>query len=222
MIYLTPIIIFYFYSSSMNKILRNDEPLNQKYSTLIEDFSRTKNIRFYYPAFFLLRILFIFNLYYLPSYPLLQVIICSSMPSFNILIVKFLNIYKKTSTERLFILNEIVVLVVFVLIGFFIMELEDGKEDIIGYAVIGVVIFGFSIGIIASLIEMINSIKSKCKKNQISKKEDKTNPYSPKIILKCENKLFESHDFDDSRNFIQVVPFNSNYPSAFQSLNPTP
>jgi hypothetical protein len=202
--------------------VRNDEELNQKYSTLLEDFNKNKNIKFYYPAFFLLRILFIFNLYYISSYPLLQVVVCASMPIFNIIIVKTLNIYKKASTERLFILNEIVVLIVFVLIGLFLMELEDSKEEIIAHAVIGVVIFGFFIGILASLIKIINSIRYKCKRNQVVKKEDKTNDFNPKVILKCGDKSPESHGFHDSRSFIQVVPFNSNYPSAFQSFNLDP
>ena len=202
--------------------MRNDEELNQKYSTLLEDFNKNKKIKFYYPAFFLLRILFIFNLYYVSSYPLLQVVVCASLPVFNIIIVKTLNIYKKASTERLFILNEIVVLIVFALIGLFLMELEDSKEKIIAYAVIGVVIFGFLIGILASLIEIINSIRYKCKRNQVVKKEDKTNHFNPKLILKCGNKSLESHDFHDNRNFIQVVPFNSNYQSAFQSFNLDP
>jgi hypothetical protein len=200
----------------MRKIKERNNELFQKYSTLLEEFNTNSSIQIFYPISLLVKIIYVFTWYFLYELPIFQVAISAFIPIFNIFLVKNTKIYKEKGTEKMFIFEELTIFFVFALLGMLLINLESKYKQLIGYLIIGIIILSVFVGIFTSIIDFIKKIKNLCKSEKIERSTN-ANKFDNSMITQKDFK--KSSDSLEKSNFIQVVPFNSNYPSAAHSIN---
>ena len=150
----SPIIVLLFFKMNSERIMNDNEEVMQKYSPLIEGFRVESKFIYFMPMFFIQRIVYALVLVGLFNYPVLQLIVCIVLPCFNIWFVKYLRIYRESASEKVYMMNEVLIFIVFCLSsGFFI---GSGKE-VIGSFIVYVVVLFISAGVLVSFCSLVRA-----------------------------------------------------------------
>lgn len=167
----SPFIILLFFYQCQESIQNKDEVIYKRYGSLLEEFKSEKNIKplMFYPCFFARRICYVFILYNLSSFPIMQVILNSVTTVCFMAYIWQNKPFAQMKLNYFYLVQEMSVLASLVLIGFFIGDLDETSKEIVGYLVIVVagmaIILGYSYAIVSSIIE----VKKLCRARQRAK-----------------------------------------------------
>jgi hypothetical protein len=214
-LFFTPLGLVLFYKIKLSKIKQNNEDFKKKYSPLIEEFKYDSNFMWFIPMILVERVLFVFVLYHVDYNPHAQVIICALIPCINILFVRITEIFHDKRHKRMIYFQESIIFSVISLIGLFLSDLTEKNKNIVGYFILGIVIFGISFGTVLSISISLKEAFQKCKKKKVLPKIITPDDLTP---IQMQDKNFESKKFLDCKSFMSRVPYNSNVHSPIHSF----
>lgn len=207
-----------FYRFNHYEISEKKEYFVRKYSPLISDFNLDTPFKLYYFFFFVGKIVFMFMLYNGENYPYGQVATCFIIQVFNIVFMIKYKVFKDKSNYRIYLFQESVILCVILMIAQFFFGFSETVLKSISYGIIGVAGLGVGIGSLSSIIDLFAKVKEIIRKKRAIGKIPVINVVGEGDDSSCNKGNSGSGNNNHQKEYIQVVPYNSNVHSPSHSI----
>ena len=195
-----------------------NEIVYAKYGTLFEEFATDRGVStlLFYPYFFLRRFCYAVILYNLGSVPWMQVFLnCVH----TLIVIVYISKFKPFANKNLNYFNlfqEVCILTVFILCGFFIQNNSSIVENILQYTVMGIVGLSIFLGYIYAIYDGIRgAIERYRKANQISIRVMRSNtvvikPESRRIVpVECDVSVIDNSLREEETSIMNQRHFDS-------------